>query len=36
MAKNCLEILKKALDMVLLAYSYIKKTVPFYKTQNIK
>ena len=36
MAKSCLQILKKVLDMVLLAYSYIYKTVPFYKMQNIK
>jgi len=35
MAKSCLQILKKALDMVLLAHSYIYKTIPFYKTQNI-
>jgi len=36
MSKSCLQIVKKALDMVLLAYSYIYKTITFYKMQNIK
>ena len=36
MAKSCLQVVNKALDMVLLAHSYIYKTIPFYKMQNIK